>query len=169
MENKIDEIVGSLLDGIHTISRSETIVGQPQQAGEATVVPIHRLRVAFGAGGGGAGAKGRKAGGETGGQGAGGAVELDPVAAIAVGKDGRPRLLPVDADIAETWAGLISEVPDLVTKIARNLGQKMADRNEALGIEKLAGDKKKELPTSGEIAGGAEQPGEKPAAEKPAG
>ena len=107
-----------------TLSKSETIVGEPQQAGDATVIPVHRLKVAFGAGTARAGAHGGKIDGDTGGQGAGGAVELDPIAAIAVGKDGHAHLLTVEGDSGSTWANLIAEVPDLVTRLAHTLGER---------------------------------------------
>ncbi|MCC6216849.1 MAG: hypothetical protein IT376_18465 [Polyangiaceae bacterium] len=127
MSDKIHNIVNTLLDGIHGISKSETIIGEPQRAGEATVIPVHRLKIAFGAAGAKADARGSRVGGGTGGHGAGGAVELDPVAAIAVGKDGTAHLLTVEADAGGTWAGLLEEVPELVTKIAHSLGERAVD------------------------------------------
>ncbi|MGE0324688.1 MAG: GerW family sporulation protein [Polyangiaceae bacterium] len=123
-KQKLGSIVSSLLDGMGTLSKSETIVGEPQQAGDATVIPVHRLKVAFGAGTARAGAHGGKIDGDTGGQGAGGAVELDPIAAIAVGKDGHAHLLTVEGDSGSTWANLIAEVPDLVTRLAHTLGER---------------------------------------------
>ena len=114
MSEKISKIVSSLLDGVHGISKSETIIGEPQQAGDATVIPVHRLKVAFGAGSASAGAHRGKMGGDSGGHGAGGAVELDPVAAIAVGKDGHAHLLTVEADASKTWSALLSEAPELI-------------------------------------------------------
>lgn len=127
MSDKIHNIVNTLLDGIHGISKSETIIGEPQKAGEATVIPVHRLKIAFGAAGASADAHGSRVGGDTGGHGAGGAIELDPVAAIAVGKDGTAHLLTVEADAGSTWAGLLEEVPELITKIAHSLGERAVD------------------------------------------
>ena len=125
MTEKITKLVNNLLDGVHGISKSETIVGEPQQAGDATVIPVHRLKVAFGAGAGSAGAHKGKVGGDSGIHGAGGAVELDPVAAIAVGKDGHAHLLTVDADASSTWSALLEEVPELVGRLAHTLGDRV--------------------------------------------
>ena len=125
MSDEITKIVNNLLDGVHGISKSETIIGEPQQAGEAMVIPIHRLKVAFGAGSAKAGAHRGKAGADTGGQGAGGAVELDPVGAIAIGKDGHAHLLTVDADAGSLWANLLAEVPDIVGKLAHTLSSRV--------------------------------------------
>jgi uncharacterized spore protein YtfJ len=124
-DNNITDIVSSLLDGVHGISKSETIVGEPQQAGDATIIPVHRLKVAFGAAIGGAGGRAGKVGGDTAIQGAAGAVELDPVAAIAIDKDGTAHLLTVESEAPQTWAALLNEVPDLIARLARTLGERV--------------------------------------------
>jgi len=127
-KSNISEIVGTLLSGVHGISRSETIVGSPQQAGDATVIPVHRLKIAFGAASASAGAHGGRIGGDTGGHGAGGAVELEPVAAIAVGKDGTAHLLTVEGDARGTWSQLLSDAPELIAKVLHSVGDRF--RNE---------------------------------------
>lgn len=125
-EDKLTEIVTSLLDGVHGISRSQTVVGKPQKVGDATVIAVHRLKVAFGAANATAGAHGAKLGGNTGGAGAGGAVELDPVAAITVDRHGQAQLLTVDADAAPSWAQLIEEVPELMAKVVKAFGDRVS-------------------------------------------
>lgn len=135
MSDKINEIVNNLLDGVHAISKSETIIGEPQQAGEATVIPVHRLKIAFGAANAKAGAHRGKLGGDSGGQGAGGAVELDPVAAIAIGKDGHAHLLSVEADATNTWQGLLAEVPDILARLAHTLGDRVNLELKSRGLK----------------------------------
>lgn len=107
------------------ISKSETIVGAPQQAGDATVIPVHRLKIAFGAASANAGARGAKVGGDSGGHGAGGAVELEPVAAIAVAKDGSAHLLTVEGDEKAGWSALLQEVPDIVSRLANAVSDRV--------------------------------------------
>ncbi|HYQ45860.1 MAG TPA: spore germination protein GerW family protein [Polyangiaceae bacterium] len=124
-ESKIGDIVSSLLSGVHGISKSETIVGQAQQAGDATVIPVHRLKIAFGAGSATAGGKSAKLGGKSGGHGAGGAVELDPVAVIAIGKDGSTQLLTVEGDESSAWSALLRDVPDILGRLAQSVGDRM--------------------------------------------
>lgn len=126
MTTKISEIVDELLGGIQTLSRSETIVGEPQQAGDATVIPVHRLRVAFGAASANAGAKSGESGGDSGAHAAGGSVELDPVAAIAVGRDGHAHLLTVEGDASAGWAQLVAQVPDLIARVTSVIGDRLA-------------------------------------------
>lgn len=123
--SKITDVVESLLKGVQGISKSETIVGAAQQAGDATVIPIHRLKIAFGAASANAGARGAKVGGDSGGYGAGGAVELEPVAAIAVAKDGTAHLLTVEGDEKAGWSALLQEVPDIVSRLANAVGDRV--------------------------------------------
>jgi len=124
-ESKIGDIVSSLLSGVHGISKSETIVGEPQQAGDATVIPIHRLKIAFGAGSATAGGRSGKLGGKSGGHGAGGAVELDPVAVIAIGKNGSAHLLTVEGDESSAWSTLLRDVPDILGRLAQSVGERV--------------------------------------------
>jgi uncharacterized spore protein YtfJ len=134
-ESKIGEIVNSLLSGVHGISKSETIVGEPQQAGDATVIPIHRLKIAFGAGSATAGAKSGKMGGKSGGHGAGGAVEIDPVAVIAISKQGHAHLLTVEGDENSAWSALLADVPDILGRLAQSVGDRMRNELAARGVK----------------------------------
>ncbi len=136
-QKRVGNIVNTLLDGVHELSRTETIVGELQKAGDATIIPVHRLRVAFAAGNGKAGAHGSTLGGDYGAYGAGGAVELDPIAAIAVGADGHAHLLTVEGDSGSTWAHLIAEVPGLITKLTRVLGERVGHEIRLRGRAEL--------------------------------
>ncbi len=139
-ESKIGDIVSSLLSGVHGISKSETIVGEPQQAGDATIIPVHRLKIAFGAGSASAGGRSGKVGGKSGGHGAGGAVELDPVAVIAIGKNGSAHLLTVEGDENTAWSALLKDVPDILGRLAQSVGEKMKNELNARGISVEAGE-----------------------------
>jgi uncharacterized spore protein YtfJ len=151
-ESKIAEVVESILKGVQGISKSETIIGAPQQAGDATVIPVHRLKIAFGAASANAGARGAKVGGDSGGYGAGGAVELEPVAAIAVAKDGTAHLLTVEGDEKAGWSALLQEVPDIVARLANAVGERMRlelssrDVQPAQLVEPAAETQSAELP-----------------------
>ena len=133
-ESKIGDIVSTLLSGVHGISKSETIVGEPQQAGDATVIPIHRLKIAFGAGSASAGGRSGKVGGKSGGHGAGGAVELDPVAVIAIGKNGHAHLLTVEGDESKAWSNLLRDVPDILGRLAQSVGERVRTELSARGV-----------------------------------
>lgn len=151
-ESKIAEVVESLLKGVQGISKSETIIGAPQQAGDATVIPVHRLKIAFGAVSANAGARGAKVGGDSGGHGAGGAVELEPVAAIAVAKDGSAHLLTVEGDEKAGWSALLQEMPDIVSRLANAVGDRVRLELSSRGVaaaemaERAAAEHAAELP-----------------------
>lgn len=152
-DKKITDIVSQLLDGVHGISKSETIIGEPQQAGDAVIIPVHRLKLAFGAGSAGANAQIKAGDGDSGIQVAGGAIELDPVAAIAVGRSGNPHLLSVDSDATSTWEALLQQVPEIVAKVAHALGErvtsKLAATDEAELGDAPTADATKKLPSDG--------------------
>src|SRR6185369_14578972 len=125
MAEKITDIVKNLLDGIHNISHADTIVGEPTKVGDATVIPVHRLRVGFVAGGVEAGGKAAGGEGKTGTRGVGGTAQIDPVAVLAVGPDGKPRLLAVDGDPEGTWQSLLRDTPDLLSRLLKKLGERL--------------------------------------------
>jgi uncharacterized spore protein YtfJ len=126
--NSIHQLVQKLLEGVRTLSRSETVIGEPLQAGEATIIPVHRLRVGFAAGT--AELSGQQNGetGQGGGQGVGGTVRVEPIAVIAIGRDGAPRLLTVEPEGADGWQGLLNQLPDVAQRVARTFGGKLAER-----------------------------------------
>jgi uncharacterized spore protein YtfJ len=148
-ESKIGDIVSTLLSGVHGISKSETIVGAPQQAGDATIIPVHRLKIAFGAGSATAGAKSGKLGGKSGGHGAGGAVELDPVAVIAISKNGHAQLITVEGDESSAWSALLQEVPDILGRLAQSVGERVRTELNARSA------KPSEVSGPAEVAAGA--------------
>jgi uncharacterized spore protein YtfJ len=134
MADKMTDLVKNLLDGMHAISHVETIVGEPMKAGQATVIPVHRLRVGFVAGAIGGGGHATAGEGKSGAQAVGGTAQLEPVAVLSVGPDGKPRLLSVEGEPANTWQSLLREAPELFNRLVR----KLADQLEVLATEKLA-------------------------------
>ena len=155
-ESKIAEVVESILQGVQGISKSETIIGAAQQAGDATVIPVHRLKIAFGAASANAGARGAKVGGDSGGYGAGGAVELEPVAAIAVAKDGSAHLLTVEGDEKAGWSALLQEMPDIVSRLANAVGERVRHELSSRGVQGA-----QQLAEQAEAAKNAELPGKR--------
>lgn len=125
---KISELVHTLLDGMHTLSKSETIIGDPYKAGDATLIPVHRLRVGFAAGAASAGARAGGSEGAGGSRGAAGAVQIDPVAVIAVGKDGLPRILAVDGEAEGSWRHLLDQLPELLSRGVKLVADEVAAR-----------------------------------------
>lgn len=131
--DQLSDLVRQLLDGMHAMSKTETILGDPIQAKNATLIPVHRLRIGFAAGTakGDANAESRR--GQSGGRGAAGSVQLDPIAVIAVGADKVPRILAVDGEAESALGRLADQLPELLVRAARGLGERVVA--PALGAE----------------------------------
>jgi uncharacterized spore protein YtfJ len=114
-----------MLDGMHTLSKTDTILGEPIQAKNATLIPVHRLRIGFAAGTakGDASADARR--GQSGGRGVAGSVQLDPIAVITVGADKIPRLLAVDGDAETALSKLVEQLPELLIRAAKGLSDRV--------------------------------------------
>lgn len=147
MAGKLESVVDNLIDGMHQISKIETVVGEPLQAGDAMLVPIHRVRMGFGAAAVGAGGHGDTGEGHYGGRGVGGGVQIEPIAVVAVSKDGRPRLMAVDGEPEQMLGQLFDQVPDIIGRVLGLItGKRTSDSHEALEEAQAARlpDKEKE-------------------------
>lgn len=125
MSDQLSDLVQQMLDGMHTLSKTDTILGEPIQAKNATLIPVHRLRIGFAAGTakGDANADARR--GQSGGRGVAGSVQLDPIAVITVGADNVPRILAVDGDAENPLGRLLDQVPELLVKAVRTVGERV--------------------------------------------
>jgi uncharacterized spore protein YtfJ len=145
MASKLDDVVNNLIDGMHQISKIETVVGEPLQAGDAMLVPIHRLRVGFGIATVGAGAQSQGADARSGGRGVGGGVQVEPIAVVSIGKDGRPKLMAIDGESEQMLGQLFEQIPDVVGRVLKLVANKMgAGDEEPARVE--APRAKKQLP-----------------------
>src|SRR6187200_2616677 len=122
---KITSVVHTLLEGLHSMSKSETLIGKPYTLGETTLVPIHRFRVALGAGSVHGGGKQNATSGESGAVGAGGVLQIEPVAVITVGADGVPCIMCVESEPNATEK-LMEQLPDVLSKAAQLLSERVA-------------------------------------------
>ncbi len=144
MPGKLDQVVDHLLDGMHQISKIETVVGEPLQAGDAMLVPIHRLRVGFGVASVGAGGHGETGEGNYGGRGVGGGVQVEPIAVVAIAKDGKPRLMAIDGEPEQMVGQLFEQVPDLLGRILALVTRKRHEEPATVRFESAE-------PTKGEL------------------
>jgi uncharacterized spore protein YtfJ len=143
MPANISDIVRQLVDGMHTMSKSETIIGEPIKAEHATIIPIHRLRIGFAAGTAAGNAHADAREGKSGGRGAGGTVQLDPVAVIAVGADGTPRVLAVDGESEGGLQRLMDQLPEIALRAMKGLGERVGAPGLGGADEKSLGEGKK--------------------------
>jgi uncharacterized spore protein YtfJ len=125
MSDDLSNLVRQMLDGMHAMSKTDTILGDPIQAQNATLIPVHRLRIGFAAGTakGDASAEARR--GQSGGRGVAGSVQLDPIAVIAVGADKIPRILAVDGEAEGALGRLVDQIPELLLRAAKGVGERV--------------------------------------------
>ena len=110
MQNQLSKLVGTIMDELKEISKTESIVGEPVRLGNKMVVPVTRLSLGFVVGGG-EGQTPNK-GSNLGGAGGGGA-KIEPVGFIVIQED-NVSFLPTKEGRFE---GLIDAIPWVIKKV----------------------------------------------------
>jgi uncharacterized spore protein YtfJ len=104
----IEKFAETLLEKLRFITQAETVIGQPIQAGSATVVPVSRVSVGFGLGG--HAGKGELTA-------SGGGASVEPVAFLYInGED--VRIMPITKD-SSLASKVMDIVPDVVNKFSK--------------------------------------------------
>lgn len=117
MSTPIEELMNEAMKNIRSMVDANTIVGDVINTPDgATIIPITRISVGFGAGGSEFGAKPQEHGdkGKMFGGGTGGGVSLNPVAFLVVTKDS-VRILPVSSTMS-TVERIVDTMPELMGK-----------------------------------------------------
>lgn len=105
----IEDLVKTVLSELRVMTQTETVVGKPLKVGETTIIPVSRISVGFGVGGGKGGAKERQ------GEGTGGGATIEPVAFIAV-RGEKVDLVTVKKENVG-WGKVIDLVPQIVERV----------------------------------------------------
>lgn len=105
----IEALVKTVLSELKQITQTETVVGDPITAGGVTVIPVSKVSVGFGIGGGKAQEKNRE------GEGTGGGVMIEPVAFIVI-RDKKAELLSMKKENMGLGQ-VIDLIPEVVQKI----------------------------------------------------
>ena len=93
----LKDLMGELLGELGRVSKADGVVGIVRDAGQAKVLPLSKISIAFGTAIGDVGGTAKRgneekdAGAEVGG--AGGAIVVEPRAFVVVGEDGVPHML----------------------------------------------------------------------------
>jgi sporulation protein YtfJ len=123
MEKKspLNDLMRSAMEKVREMADTNAIVGQPITTPDGvTLIPISRVSLGFGCGGGDYGKTQPK--GFGGGSGAG--VNIAPVAFLVI-KDGVTRVLPVAVPPVSTVDRVVEMVPDVLDRV-----EKFFDRKE---------------------------------------
>ena len=122
MEKKrpLNDLLRSTMDKVHEMVDTNTIVGEPiATADGVTLIPISRVSLGIGCGGGDYGKVQPK---DFGGGSAAG-VKITPVAFLVI-KEGTTRVLPVAMPAVTTLDRVVELVPDLIDKVEKYFDRK---------------------------------------------
>ena len=133
-QHPIGDLMNTTMEKLREIAKVDTIIGQPIQAGEVTIIPISRLSVGFASGGSDFTAKHQKPEGDNAfGGGSGAGMNLSPVAFLIV-KGDSVRLMPVAPPAATTVDRVVEMVPEVIDKVTgfveKQQEKKAADKPE---------------------------------------
>ncbi len=104
----VEDLIKTMMQEFRQITKAETVVGEPITAGGTVVVPVSKVSLGFGAGGGSDKADGS-------GSGTAGGASLEPVAFVVI-KDGKAQILPI-AEKEGSLKGLLDMAPDILKKV----------------------------------------------------
>jgi len=113
MSAQLKETLSSIIGELKAIASTKTVIGDPITLGDKMVVPVSRIMVGFGVGGG-EGEEVKKRGGFAGG-GAGGA-RIEPIGFILIDED-KISFLPTKPGRFE---GLIESIPGIVERLKKS-------------------------------------------------
>ena len=125
-KSKVSDLMQSTIDKVHQLVDTNAIVGQPITTPDGvTLIPISKVSMGFGCGGGDYGkAQPRGFGG-----GSGAGVNIAPVAFLVI-KDGITRVLPVAVPPVSTVDRVVEMVPDVLDRV-----EKFFDKKEDKDLE----------------------------------
>lgn len=110
MPNRLEQLALSIIGQLKEIAATDTIIGQPVTIGAKAVVPVTRVTVGFGVGGGGEETKENT--GNFGG-GGGGGVRVEPVGFIVI-EESQVWYLPTSPG---KYASMIEAIPGFIDKL----------------------------------------------------
>ena len=116
-QHPINELMSTTMEKIKTMMDSNTIIGEPIQTGDVTLIPVSKLSFGFAGGGSEFVTKTHKPGmANTFGGGSGASAKLEPVAFVII-RGESVKLLPVAPPPATTADRIIETVPEVVDKV----------------------------------------------------
>ena len=114
MSNNAQDILDTILGRLKSLASSETVVGNPVQVGDITVLPVVKVSVGFAAGAGEGGSGEKSALGQGSGGGGGGGASVTPVGFITY--DGSEiKFVPVGKG---TFDAILESVPEIIKKFS---------------------------------------------------
>ncbi len=125
MASSVESLIERVMAELHKIVQTKTVVGEPVEAGDLTLIPVSKITIGFGAGG-----------GETGKahSGTGGGATVEPIAFVVVDANGKAQILTLREKEA-SWGQLIELVPEAVSKVKAFVARSRQGKEEEGGGE----------------------------------
>ncbi len=120
MPSSVETLIEKVMGELHRIVQTETVVGEPVQAGNVTLIPVSKISFGFGAGG-------QEGKGQSG---TGGGATVEPIAFVVIDAEGRVQIMNLK-DKEASLGQLVGLVPDALAKIRKFMGKKKKDGDEA--------------------------------------
>ncbi len=120
MPSSVENLIEKVLGELHRIVQTETVIGEPVQAGKVTLIPVSRISFGFGAGG--QDGKGQS--------GTGGGATVEPIAFVVIDAEGEVKIMTLkekDASLGQ----LVGLVPEALAKVKKFMGKKKKDEDKA--------------------------------------
>lgn len=110
---KFNDTLATLLDKVKALAKTETVVGDPIEVKDTTLIPISKISIGFATGGGEHGTENNKSGGD----GAGGGISVIPIAVVIVKEGKESKLLWLEKENSSVNK-LLDLVPGILDRIA---------------------------------------------------
>ena len=121
-DSNATDILDTLMRNLQTLVSTKSVVGDPIQAGNTTILPIMKVALGFGAGGGTAPDKMQGQGG-----GGGGGVSITPIGFLVV-EDGKAMMITPGHS---KWDWIVESIPDLWEKLAKMRGKAKSNKDSS--------------------------------------
>lgn len=119
MPSSVETLIEKVMGELHRIVQTETVIGEPVQAGSVTLIPVSRISFGFGAGG-------QEGKGQSG---TGGGATVEPIAFVVIDADGQVRIMTLKEKEA-SLGQLVGLVPEALAKIKRFMGKRKKGEEE---------------------------------------
>ena len=116
MSQKLPNMLEGTIQKIREMVDINSVIGEPINCGDVTIIPVSKVSVGFGGGGSDFASKGTNPENPFGG-GVGGGVKVTPICFLIV-KDGNVRMMPVATPANTTADRIVEMVPDTLDKIS---------------------------------------------------
>ena len=123
-KNSVSELMETTMTKIREMVDSNSVIGEPITTPDGvTLIPVSRVSLGFGSGGGTYGQTSERFGG-----GGGAGVKIDPVAFLVI-KDGLTRVMPVAIPAAATVDRVLDLVPEVLDRVQNFVDKKREEKD----------------------------------------